>query len=57
MLFRSVEAIHSVTGPVDMIVRVAAEHVDGIERARAKIAGLPGVAEVSTHVVLERFVG
>ena len=53
----AVEAIHSVTGAVDMIVRVAAEHVDGIERARAEIAGLPGVADVSTHVVLQRIVG
>ncbi|MFC3712759.1 Lrp/AsnC family transcriptional regulator [Sphingoaurantiacus capsulatus] len=50
----NVEAIHSVTGAIDMIVRVAAEHVDGLERARAEVAGLSGVAEVSTHVVLER---
>jgi hypothetical protein len=40
-----------------MIVCVAAEHVDGIESARVELAGLPGVSEVSTHVVLERFVG
>ena len=53
----TVEASHSVTGAIDMIVRVAAEHVDGIEKARAELAGLAGVAEVSTHVVLERFVG
>jgi DNA-binding Lrp family transcriptional regulator len=53
----AVEAVHSVTGAVDMIVRVAAEHIEGIEQARAEMAGLPGVAEVSTHVVLERFVG
>lgn len=53
----AVEAIHSVTGVIDMIVCVASEHVDGIERARAELAGLAGVAEVSTHVVLERFVG
>ena len=52
-----VEAIHSVTGVIDMIVCVAAEHVDGIERARVELAGLDGVAEVSTHVVLERFAG
>lgn len=52
-----VEAIHSVTGAIDMIVFVASEHVDGIERARVELAGLAGVAEVSTHVVLERFVG
>ena len=53
----TVEAIHSVTGPIDMIVCVAAGHVEGIERVRAELAGLAGVAEVSTHVVLERFVG
>lgn len=50
----AVEAIHSVTGAIDMIVRVAAEHVDGLEKARAEVAGLAGVAEVSTHIVLER---
>lgn len=53
-LIPAVEAIHSVTGGIDMIVRVSAEHVEGIERARAEITGLPGVAEVATHVVLER---
>lgn len=52
-----VEAIHSVTGAIDMIVCVAAEHIEGIEKARVELAGLAGVAEVSTHVVLERFVG
>jgi DNA-binding Lrp family transcriptional regulator len=50
----AVEAIHSVTGDIDMIVRVAAEHVDGVETARAEVAGLSGVAEVATHVVLGR---
>lgn len=49
-----VEAIHSVTGAIDMIVCIAADHVDGLEKARAQVAGLAGVAEVSTHVVLER---
>jgi Lrp/AsnC family transcriptional regulator, leucine-responsive regulatory protein len=53
----SVEAIHSVTGSIDMIIRVAAEHVDGIEKARAEVAGIMGVANVSTHVILERLVG
>jgi Lrp/AsnC family transcriptional regulator, leucine-responsive regulatory protein len=48
----TVEAVHSVTGDIDMIIRVAAAHVDGIETARAEVAGLPGVADVSTHVVL-----
>lgn len=53
----TVEAIHSVTGAIDMIVCVAAEHIEGIERTRVELAGLAGVAEVSTHVVLERLVG
>jgi Lrp/AsnC family transcriptional regulator, leucine-responsive regulatory protein len=55
-LISAVESIHSVTGVVDMIIRVAAEHIDGIERARAEVAALAGVAQVVTHVVLERFV-
>lgn len=53
----AVEAIHSVTGNVDMIVRLVSEHIGGIETARAEIAGLSGVSQVSTHVVLERFIG
>lgn len=53
----AVETIHSVTGPVDLIVRVAAETVGGIEAARAAIADAPGVADVSTHIVLERHLG
>ena len=52
----TVEAIDSVTGAVDMIIRVAAEHIEGIEKVRAEVAGLDGVAYVVTHVVLERFV-
>jgi Lrp/AsnC family transcriptional regulator, leucine-responsive regulatory protein len=53
----TVEAIHSVTGTVDMIIRVTADHIDGIEKVRAEVAGLAGVAQVATHVVLERLVG
>ncbi len=53
----AVETIHSVTGPVDLIVRVSAETVGGIEAARAAIAATPGVADVSTHIVLERHLG
>jgi Lrp/AsnC family transcriptional regulator, leucine-responsive regulatory protein len=55
-LIPAVEAIDSVTGAVDMIIRVAADHVEGIEKVRAEVAGLAGVAHVVTHVVLERFV-
>lgn len=53
----AIETIHSVTGPVDLIVRVAADSVGGIEAARAAVADVPGIAEVSTHVVLERHLG
>jgi Lrp/AsnC family leucine-responsive transcriptional regulator len=53
----AVETFHSVTGAIDMIVRVGAEHVHGIETARAEVAALAGVSEVATHVVLERFAG
>jgi DNA-binding Lrp family transcriptional regulator len=53
----AVEAIHSIAGPVDMIIRVVAEHVEGIEKVRTQVVAIAGVAEVSTHVVLERWVG
>ncbi len=52
----AVECAHSVSGAVDMIVRVSSEHVDGIEKARSEMAGIVGVAQVTTHIVLERFV-
>jgi DNA-binding Lrp family transcriptional regulator len=55
-MIAAVESVHSVSGAVDMIVHVAAEHVDGIEKARAEVSGLAGVAQVGTHIVLERFV-
>jgi Lrp/AsnC family transcriptional regulator, leucine-responsive regulatory protein len=53
----TVEAIHSVTGDVDMIIRLSAEHINGIEKARAEVAEITGVAQVITHVVLERILG
>ncbi len=53
----AVETIHSVTGEIDLIVRLSAANVAGIEAARAAIAELPGIAEVATHVVLERHLG
>lgn len=52
-----VELAHSVTGPVDLIVRLAADTMAAIEVARTAVAAIPGVAEVSTHVVLERHLG
>ncbi len=49
--------IHSVTGPVDLIVRVDADDVAGVEACRAAVAEVPGVGSVSTSVVLERHLG
>lgn len=51
----AVEAIDSIAGPFDMVIRVRADHVDGIESARTAVVTMPGVAEVTTHVVLEHW--
>ena len=49
--------IHSVTGPTDLLLRVDGESVADIESSRAAIAAIPGVASVSTSIVLERHLG
>lgn len=46
--------VHSVTGPIDLIIRVDAPDVAGIEETRAAIANIQGVASVTTSVVLDR---
>lgn len=53
----SIALIHSLTGPIDLIVRVDAESVADIESCRSAIAAIGGVASVSTSVVLERHLG
>jgi DNA-binding Lrp family transcriptional regulator len=53
----AIAMIHSVTGPVDLIVRVDGESIADIEGCRSAIAAVPGVASVSTSVVLERHLG
>jgi DNA-binding Lrp family transcriptional regulator len=53
----SIGMIHSVTGPIDLVIRIDADDVAGIEASRAAIAAVPGVASVSTSVVLERLLG
>lgn len=53
----SISLIHSVTGPVDLIVRVDGKSVGDIEAGRAAIAAVPGIASVSTYMVLERHLG
>lgn len=46
--------IHSLTGPVDLIVRVDSRTIAEVEAARSAICSLPGVANVSTSMVLQR---
>lgn len=45
----------AVAGAIDLVVRAEAADIRGIETIRAAIVGLPGVAEVTTQMVLERF--
>lgn len=53
----SIGLIHSLTGPVDLVVRVDAETIGDIESSRSAIAAVPGVKSVSTSVLLERHLG
>ena len=53
----SIGMIHSLTGPIDLILRVDGESIADIESCRSAIAAVPGVASVSTSVVLERHLG
>lgn len=50
----SIGMVHSVTGPVDLIIRVDADEIAGVEACRAAVAAVPGIASVSTSVVLDR---
>jgi DNA-binding Lrp family transcriptional regulator len=52
-----VSMIHSLTGPVDLMLRVDCDAVADVEQARSAIAAVPGVASVATAVVLERHLG
>ena len=52
-----VAMIHSVTGPTDLFLRLDGDSVADFESARAAVAEVPGVASVSTAVVLERHLG
>lgn len=53
----SIGMIHSVTGPIDLVIRIDADDVAGIEASRSAIASVPGIASVSTSVVLDRHRG
>lgn len=52
-----VSLIHSMTGPIDLMIRVDGDTVADVEQARSAIAAVSGVASVSTAVVLERHLG
>lgn len=47
-----VGAVYLLTGDVDVLVEVRAPSMTGIDEARLRIASLPGVADIRTHVVL-----
>jgi DNA-binding Lrp family transcriptional regulator len=47
-----VRAIHAIAGEYDLAIWVRAEDTAGLDRVAARIRSLPGVASVTTHVVL-----
>jgi Lrp/AsnC family transcriptional regulator, leucine-responsive regulatory protein len=49
-----VTAIHSVAGEIDLVLRVDAPDIAGIESMRVLIAAIPGIAHVTTLITLER---
>jgi len=58
--FRALPAIvaaHSAAGPIDLLMTVEYADVADLEHTRQAVAAVSGVAEVSTHVVLERHIG
>jgi Lrp/AsnC family transcriptional regulator, leucine-responsive regulatory protein len=57
MKIPAIAMIHSITGPADLLIRVDGGSVADMEAARAAIAATPGVASVSTSIVLKRLLG
>jgi DNA-binding Lrp family transcriptional regulator len=58
--FRALPAIvaaHSAAGPVDILMTVEYDDVAILEQTHQAVAAVNGVAEVSTHIVLERHIG
>lgn len=53
----SIGLIHSLTGPIDLILRVDAESIAEIESTRSAVAAVVGIKSVSTSIVLERHLG
>ena len=52
-----VSLIHSLTGPIDLLLRIDGRTIAEVEQARAAIAAVPGVATVATSVLLDRHLG
>jgi DNA-binding winged helix-turn-helix (wHTH) protein len=52
-----VALIDKLSGPIDLLIRLDGDSIAEIEESRSKIAATPGVASVSTAVVLERYLG
>lgn len=53
----AISAIHSVSGAIDLILRIEGENVAALESTRSAIAAISGIAEVATYIVLERHLG
>jgi DNA-binding Lrp family transcriptional regulator len=51
-----VAVIDKLTGPIDLLIRLDGDSIAEIEASRSVIAGIEGVASVSTAVVLERYI-
>ncbi|GAB3116888.1 Lrp/AsnC family transcriptional regulator [Novispirillum itersonii] len=53
----AVVAIHAVAGATDMMLRVEAATIREIEETRSAVFALPGIAEITTLIVLDRYLG
>jgi DNA-binding Lrp family transcriptional regulator len=51
--FPEVRVCDSVSGELDLILRVHARDIPGIDRIRAAVAALPGVARTRTALVMQ----
>lgn len=49
---RAVEAVHSVSGTVDLIAEVATETVDDMDRVIDQIGSIDGVEKTNSHLIL-----
>jgi DNA-binding Lrp family transcriptional regulator len=49
-----VTRIDSLAGEIDLLVSIDADSIDSVEEARRQVAAVPGIAEVTTALVLRR---